>query len=362
MILTVVIIVLTLIILMALHEFGHFILAKWFKIPVEEFGIGYPPRIWGKKIGDTIYSINWLPFGAFVKILGEDNDTDNPQSFAKQKIWKRALVLMGGVVSFWVIAAIIFSFIVSIWGLPAQVDDQDSVPGARVLISIVAPKSPAEAVGLMPYDAIVAVRDAAGQEQKIDKAEQVTIFTEAHKGQPIVLVVQRNGQIADFAVVPRVQHSENEGAIGIGLVRAVVVKFPWYEAPYRGVVLTIQQTKFIAVTTAKAVASLIRGEQVIGLKLTGPVGVGSIMAQAMGSGINVYLTYVVMITIWMAIFNLLPIPALDGGRLLFLGIEAIRRKAVSPKIEQSITGFFFLALVLLMAGVTIKDVIGLFIK
>ncbi|MCX6791198.1 MAG: M50 family metallopeptidase [Candidatus Gribaldobacteria bacterium] len=362
MILTIIIIVLTLVVLMALHELGHFAFAKWFKIPVEEFGIGYPPKIIGKKIGETFYSINWLPFGAFVKILGEDNDTDNPNSFAKQKMWKRALVLFGGVFSFWVIAVILFSLILGVWGLPAQVEDSQDNPQARVLISLVEPKSPAELAGLMPYDAILAVKDIQNVTQEINKAQQVIDFTKQHQGQKITLTIARNGQNQEIVVTPRVITAENQGAIGIGLVRAVMMKSAWYRAPYDGLLLTVQQTRMIAVTTVGAIASLIKGEKVLGLKLSGPIGVGSIMAQALGSGIGVYLTYVIAITIWMALFNLLPIPALDGGRLLFLLIEAIRRKPMTAKVEQTITGIFFLLLIGLMAIVTIKDVVGLFIK
>jgi regulator of sigma E protease len=362
MILTIIIIVLTLIILMALHEFGHFVFAKWFKIPVEEFGIGYPPRIVGKKIGETTYTINWLPFGAFVKILGEDNDTDNPNSFANQKMWKRALVLVGGVVSFWVIAVILFSLILGVWGLPAQVDDNENNPEARVLISLVEPQSPAEKAGLMPYDAIVAVKDTQGVIVEINRAQQVIDFTKQHQGQQIILTIARDGQNQEIAITPRVVTTENQGAMGIGLVKAVMMKSAWYRAPYDGFLLTVHQTKLIAVTTVGAIVSLIKGEKVLGLKLSGPIGVGSIMAQALGSGVGVYLTYVIAITIWMALFNLLPIPALDGGRLLFLLIEAIRRKPMTAKIEQTITGVFFLLLVGLMAIVTIKDIIGLFIK
>lgn len=359
LLLNIVIIILTLVILMIIHELGHFILAKRFGIPVEEFGVGYPPRLWGKRIGGTVYSVNLLPFGAFVKILGEDTESDNPNSFSKQAIWKRALVLVGGVASFWIIAAIMLSFLVGIWGVPKQVTDDETATGAQVLISMVQTGSPAEAAGILPYDAIEAM-SSDGQSQNIEKAQQVLNFVQAHKGKMVTLTIKRNGQTETIELIPRQEYKEDEGSMGVGLARATIVKFPWYEAPYQGLMLTGHQTKVMVTELYKAIAKAFRAEKVTGIKFMGPIGLGSVMSQALGQGINVYLSYVVMIAIWLALFNILPIPALDGGQLLFLGLEGLRRKPVSPKVQQRVTGAFFMLLILLMVVVTAKDIIGLF--
>lgn len=358
----IIVIVVTLVILMVIHELGHFILAKKFGMPVEEFGVGYPPRIVAKKFGNTIYSLNWLPFGAFVKILGEDEENNSPQSFSKQAIWKRALVLTGGVASFWLIAVLMFALLMGVWGAPAPVGDADNITGARVLISMVASDSPAEQAGLLPYDVIEAVRDEKGLEQKIDKAQQMIDFVEQHKGQKIDVVVKRNDSLQAISLVPRVNPGPNEGPMGIGLLRVVTVRVPWYQAPYQGVVQTARQTQTMVTVLAQTLVKVMKGEKVTGMKFVGHVGVGSLMNQAMGQGFNIYLSYVIIITIWMAVFNLLPIPALDGGQLLFLGLEALRGKPIKPKIQQGITAAFFGGLILLMLVVTIKDIIGLILK
>lgn len=126
MILTILIAFISLIALIVLHEFGHFILAKKFGAKVEEFGIGYPPRLFGKKFGETIYSLNLLPFGAFVKVHGEEGGVENYRSFTNKSIWQRVLIVLGGVVSFWIIAAILLTIVAGVWGLPVAVLDTDS--------------------------------------------------------------------------------------------------------------------------------------------------------------------------------------------------------------------------------------------
>ena len=134
--------------LMVLHEFGHFILAKKFGVKVEEFGVGYPPRIFGKKFGETIYSLNLLPFGAFVKIYGETERTEDPWSFGGKPIWQRALVILGGVVSFWVISFVLFSVVMSL-GLPVGIEDEDTAgfKNPKVQIYEISQGSPAEKAG-----------------------------------------------------------------------------------------------------------------------------------------------------------------------------------------------------------------------
>ena len=146
---------LSLIILMIIHEFGHFIIAKKFGVRVDEFGIGYPPRIYGKKIGETIYSINWLPLGAFVRIYGEEGGLDDYRSFSNLKIWKRVLIVVGGVAAFWLAAIVIFSIVFAM-GTNLPVGDQDvqGLTNAQVIIVSVSPNSPASQVGLKGGDAI----------------------------------------------------------------------------------------------------------------------------------------------------------------------------------------------------------------
>ncbi|MCL5011153.1 MAG: site-2 protease family protein [Patescibacteria group bacterium] len=353
----IIIVIASLIGLMALHEAGHFLLAKKFKVKVEEFGVGYPPRIWGKKIKGTIYSLNWLPFGAFVKILGEDDNCEKKQgSFASKKIWQRALILLGGVVSFWLIAFVLLWLTIGSWGAPTAVPDGwQGKEQARVLILAVAKDSPAEKAGIKSGDKIINL-----QSKPTDKVQDVLDFVSNYKGREMGINLQRGERELNVSLTPRPNPPEGEGAMGVALARVVNFKYPWYEAPWEALKITGLKTKEIPLTLYDLLKKKASGEKVSGIEFMGPVGLGKMMGQAMESGVANFLMLVIMVSIWMALFNLLPIPALDGGRLLFLIIEAVRRKPVSQLIEQRITSFFFFLLVALMAFVTVNDIIKLF--
>lgn len=358
MLLTILIIFLTLIILLVLHELGHFILAKKFGVRVEEFGIGYPPRIFGKKIGETIYSINLLPFGAFVKITGEEEEVDDPRSFSQKPLWQRALIILGGVVSFWIMAFLIFSLIAGAWGLPQAVSD-DFQGKAQVQIIEVAKDSPAKAAGIKAGDKIIELK-AQSSKVKVNKVKEIQDFTALYKGEEIVLTLKRGEEFLDVSLIPRLSPPEDEGAIGVGLARVANIKSPWYQAPYQGARVTFQKTWQIPVVLGTLFHKFLKGEKVQGVQLVGPIGIGEIMGQSLKLGIANFLMVVGVIAVWLALFNALPIPALDGGKFLFLVIEGIRKRPISREIEQKVSLSFFLLLILLMIFVTIKDVIRLF--
>jgi len=363
MILTIIIVLFSLIALTALHELGHFLLARKFGVKVEEFGIGYPPKIWGKKFGETIYSLNLLPFGAFVRILGGEEASDSKESFSQKPIWQRALILLGGVVSFWIIAFLIFVLIIGVGGVPTAITDDFSQEGISPYVQIfqVSPDSPAFIAGLKAGDVI---QDMAilstGKLLLVGKVADVKDFADTHRGQEIEITILR-GKVAEiFTLTPRIEPPQGEGAMGVALVRAADLKYPWYQTPWQAAKLTIQQTEAIPFALGGAIKEKIAGNKNSGLQFVGPIGIGQIMGQAINQGWGNFLTLMAMIAIWMALFNLLPVPALDGGRLLFLVIEAIKRKPVNRKLEQRITAVFFFLMVALMAVVSIKDIIRLF--
>ncbi len=352
MFITILVVLFSLVVLMAFHELGHFLLAKKFGVKVPEFGIGYPPRIWGKKIGETIYSINWLPFGAFVKIMGEDRDSNDPRSFTKKPLWQRALILLGGGLAFWLIAIIILTLASGIWGVPTSIPDDLSAgfDKAEVRVLAVAADTPAQEAGIMVGDTFV----------DFGKVQDIKDFINSNLGEEISLSLARGDEVLELALIPRTDWPENEGPIGIALARVADLKTVWYKAPGQAVEITYQQTKAIPIVLGKAIIKKFKGEPVVGVQLVGPIGVGKVMGQALGEGIGSYLVFIAMIAIWLALFNFLPIPALDGGRLLFIVIEAVRGKPVSVRIEQRITATFFFLLIALMVIVTLKDIIGLF--
>jgi len=345
--------------LIILHEFGHFILAKKFGVRVEEFGIFLPPRLIGKKIGETLYSFNLLPLGAFVKLYGEEGGIESAHSFTGKPIWQRALIILGGVVSFWIISAILLSIVFGM-GVPQAISDQAEAVNPKVQIVAVASGSPAEEAGIKVGDTIKQLT-INNQQLTINKVKQVQEFTKEHLGQAITLTIERGKEVFDATLIPRVLPPEEEGAMGVGLVRTALTSYPWYLAPIKGVEACFNFTGSIVAGLAQVFGNLIQGKGLpAGAQLMGPIGIGSLMTQAAHLGLTYYLQFIALISIYLAIFNILPIPALDGGKLLFLGIEKVRRKPVSQKIEQSITSIFFALLIALMIWVTIKDIIRIF--
>jgi regulator of sigma E protease len=356
-------VLISLIALIVLHELGHFILAKRFGVKVEEFGIGLPPRIFGKKIGETIFSLNLLPLGAFVKLYGEEERVKDKRSFSEKPVWQRALIVLGGVVSFWLISAILLSIVFGM-GVREIISDEENhnLINPRVQIIAIAKDSPAEKAGLKIGDSIINVKWQMAN-FKIDKVKELQKLTEEYKGKEIILTIEREKEIFDVKLVPRVLPPAEEGPMGVALVRTAEKSYPWYLAPIEGVKATLSITGAIVKGLIQVFKNLVIGKGLPpGVHLTGPIGIGSLMTKAAKLGINYYLQFLAIISLYLAIFNILPIPALDGGKLLFLTIEKIQRKPLSQKIEQTITSFFFALLLALLIWVTIKDISQLWRK
>jgi len=350
---------LSVIFLLVCHEFGHFIIAKRFGVKVEEFGIGYPPRLFGKRFGETLYSLNLLPFGAFVRIPGEDGSEkslEDPRSFMRQSVWKRMLILLGGVVSFWIMSAVLLSFAFAM-GTPQAISDDEIVSGpAKVQVLAVAPNSPAQEAGLRSGDAILQM-SVFDIQFPITKVKDIQEFTETYKGQQVALTIERGNDVFNVSLTPRAEHPSDEGSIGITLARTAQKSYPWWQAPLKGIEATINITGAVIVGWAKVIANLVSGQGLPkGVQFVGPVGIGSMVAQAAQAGFSYFLQFMAMISIYLAVFNILPIPSLDGGKLVFLTIEKIKGKPVSPKIEQGITVAVFGTLIILMIIVTAKDI------
>ena len=344
--------------LAVLHEFGHFILSKLFGVKVEEFGIGYPPRIIGKKVGETVYSLNLLPFGAFVRLKGEIEGIEDSRSFSQQPVGKRALIALGGVVSFWIMASILLSIVFGL-GAPIAIEDQDSnFINPRVQISAVADESPAKTAGLKPGD-IIKKLEFGNLKVETTKVKEIQEFVNSHLGKEIILSIERENKNFEVNLVPRVSSPIGEGPTGVSLVRTAIKKYPWYQVPLEGISATGKLTLAILEGYSQAIKNLFQGLQT-GVEMTGPVGVVNLLTEASQLGLTYFLNFLAVISLYLALFNILPIPAADGGKLLFLGIEAVRKKPVSPKIEQEITTAFFMMLIVLMIFVTIKDITRIF--
>lgn len=359
MIITIIIAFVSLIGLLVIHEFGHFSLAKFFGVRVDEFGIGYPPRIFGKKFKETIYSVNLLPFGAFVRLPAEMGESDDPKSFAKQPLIKRALIIFGGALSFWIVAFILISIIFGV-GAPVAVEDfeNENVKNPYVQMIAVASDSPAQKAGLKAGD-IIKELSFGSDKIIVTKIKDVQDFSAAHKGEEITLKVQRISEVFDVNLVPRVSFPNGEGSMGIGLTRVATKTYPWYQAPIEGIKATFNLTLGVIQGWYYALSNVLSGKP-SGAEMMGPIGIFHLFTQASQVGTVYFLNFIAVISIYIALFNMLPIPSFDGGKLMFLAIEAIRRKPVKQKTEERVTAFFFLALLALMALVTIKDIIRIF--
>jgi len=352
-ILTLAFALLSLVFLMVIHEFGHFIIAKKFGVRVDEFGIGYPPRICGKKIGETIYSINWLPLGAFVRIYGEEGGVDDYRSFVGLKIWKRVLIIIGGVAAFWLAAIIIFSALFIIGAkIPIGDNEVQGLTDAKVTIVEVMSNSAAAKAGLKMGDAVNEIKTNEGQTQ-ITKISEFKEITSANKGKEITLVVERDGQSVNLLLTPS---AEGESPVGVGLQRmaTLIQKYPWYEAPIQGTIYTWKTTVSTVTGLYTIFANLLTGKGTAGAEFAGPLGITVFIANAATYGIGFFLYFIGTISVAVAVFNLFPIPALDGGKLVFLLIEKIKGKPVSVQVEQTITTVCFFLLIIMSIFITIR--------
>ncbi len=359
---TIIITIISLVLLLIFHETGHFLLAKLFGVRVPEFGLGYPPRLWGKKIKGTLYSLNLIPFGAFVKIYGQEKRIDSPDSFSVKPFWQKALIILGGVISFWIVAAILLS-VVMYMGVPTVIGDtadKELLKNPKVQIVSVAPNSPADSAGLEIGDAIKGVF-VSGAFYEVDKVGQVQEIIENNKGKEISLKISRAGEETTFSLTPRTSPPEEEGAIGVALLRTALKSYPWYLAPVEGAKATVGLTASIIKSWGATFSSLFGGDGLpAGVEVRGMVGIFELFVQAGALGASYFLQLVAIIAVHLALINALPIPALDGGWLVFLAAEKIARRPLNQKIVQAISSIFFILLIILMVWITVKDVARLF--
>ncbi|MBU3942890.1 site-2 protease family protein [Patescibacteria group bacterium] len=354
---TIFIAIISLLLLVTLHELGHFLFAKKFGVRVDEFGIGYPPRLFGKKIGETLYSWNLLPLGGFVKIYGHEERINDPRSFTTKPFWQKSVIILGGVAVFWVIATVLLTAVMMI-GAPSIVEDYETTgfKDAKVQIAGVSKDSPAFVAELEIGDVIKTMNGVS-----VDKVIEVQDIAQENKGREILMEVQRGQSVLEIYLTPREEVPGGEGPIGIALFRTALKQIPWYQAPIEGIKATGNLTVSIVQGWGMVLGSLFSGNGVPeGVEIKGAVGIFELFNGIGSLGVSYFLQLVAIIAISLALINSLPIPALDGGWFLFLVIEKIKGKPLNEKIIQNVSIVFFVLLVTLMLWITIKDVIGLF--
>lgn len=359
MLLTIIIFLAILGALVLTHEWGHFIVARRAGLIVEEFGFGFPPRLFSFKKGETLYSINLLPLGGFVKILGEDGSgKDNPKSFASQSVGIRSLIAVSGVAMNFVLGAILL-IIGFYFGLPQAIDKENEALAENVQIQIVlvAVNSPADAAGIKFGDAVKYLKI----DNKIINISEITTLQDAvnkYLGKNIILGIERGGKPLEFKIVPRNNPPQGEGALGIALAKTGIVSYSWYKSLYLG----IKSSFIVTWEIIKGFAGLLKNLVValeVPREISGPVGIAVLTNQAASLGFRYLLNLVALISFNLAVLNLIPFPALDGGRILFFGIEKIKGSKVNPKIENAIHAIGLFLLLAMVILVTYRDILKL---
>ncbi len=358
MFLTIITFIIILALLILAHEFGHFVAAKKSGVKVEEFGFGFPPRLFGIKRGETVYSINALPLGGFVKMLGELESSKNKRALENQSRFKRFMISVSGVLMNVVLAWLLLTIGFSV-GMAPVVSPSSEVPGKRlsneVIVADFAENSPAKDAGITQGDMIKSI-SVQGEELKLSDFSQLNNFTVAHYGQTAEVVVEHNGTTETKEVKLT---GEKDAPLGVLLVEQSIVRVPVYDAIW----VAAREEYRIGVFTFEFLGSYLHtlfttGKSAEGVG--GPVAIYTYTGIFVKMGIMPLLQFVAMLSINLAIINILPLPALDGGRILFIVIESIaRRRLIKEKVENIIHTAGFVFLLLLIALITYQDIINL---
>lgn len=355
-------------ILVFVHELGHFVVARRNGIKCDEFGFGFPPRAMGvfkneKKgkweivIGNkhiesknTIYSLNWFPLGGFVKIKGEDGEGKKEKdSFASKSAWIRIKVLAAGVTMNFLLAWILFSWLLTM-GINQEVDQNDTTAQvSKIQIASVVAKSPAYEMGIREGDVVTGcVGSDVRCADNFANIAQLQAFVADNKGKEIALKIVRGSKEFEFVGVPRIEAPEGEGLLGIGLAQTVFVKYSWLEAIKQGPVIMWN----VLIMMGVVIKSLFAGDA---SNIGGPLAIAYYTKQATALGFASVIQLAALLSINLGIVNILPIPALDGGRILFILIEKIKGSAVSQSLESTFHTIGFFLLMVLMVYLVVHD-------
>ena len=361
---SILIFIIILLVLVLVHEFGHFFTAKRFGIRVDEFGFGFPPKLFGIKKGETEYTFNLLPIGGFVKIFGENPDEENTngpdkeRSFVHKPKYQQAIVLFAGIFANFLLAWLLFS-IGFMSGLPTSVGNEPKdykIQDVHLVVLSVLPNSPAEAVGLKSGDKIVYIKNEKSVTDQINP-EIVKSFVALGKQIEIGYLRGKDTTYNMIQVTPK--NINGSYAIGISMDEIGIVKLPILNAFWEGLVLDWSVTKETVTGLYELILRGIEGKGSFS-GVTGPVGMVGIVGNAYQFGFVYLLSFAALISVNLAIINLIPFPALDGGRLLFLLIEKIKGSRMNPKFANTANMVGFAILIILMLFVTYHDVVKLF--
>jgi len=324
-----------------IHELGHFLVAKLFNIEVTEFALGFGPKLISKKYGETRYGVNLIPLGGYVKIAGIDiEEVETERSFNYKPLWQRFLVIFTGPLMNFVLAIVLFFLVFLITGIPS---------GSSIELGTLQPNAPAILAGLQTGDKIIAING-----QKITNLRQAVQIIEANPNQSIVFEIQRQDETLKIPVTPRPDPNTGLGKISADILeKPILTKIGFLPALKYGFTWTFQVIGIII----NGLKEMIIGR--IAPDFTGPVGIAQLAGEAARSGLVDLFWLAAILSVNLGLFNLLPIPALDGGRLLFFVFELVRGKPVDPQKEQLVHYVGFILMMILFFIVTYKDIMKL---
>lgn len=329
-----------------IHEFGHFITAKKNGVNVMEFAIGMGPKLFSKEVGETAYSLRLLPIGGYCAMLGEDFISDDPRAFCNIHVWKRILIVVAGALFNFILAFVLSVVLLSLAGVNTNE------------VGAVVENSAAQEIGIEPGDRIIRLGGS-----RIYNFREISVYMQfVDSYDPIEIVIERNGERMTKTIVPKKIKNTNIYHLG------VAGGFRKASGPFQIIGYSFLEVRYWIKTTFFSLKQLVTGH--VGVKdLSGPVGIGSAMnevieeAQETGGALDVFinvLNFCILLTANLGVMNLLPLPALDGGRLVFLLIEAITKKKVPAHREAMIHAVGMVLLFGLMAVVMLQDIIKLF--
>lgn len=339
-------------VLVLAHELGHFVTAIKLGVGVEEFGIGFPPRIFSIKHKGIIYSLNLFPLGGFVKIKGENGDgVEDPKSFVNQKAWKKSLILSAGVIMNFILGFVFLSIGFFV-GLPQAIDNNtptDNITERNVVVAEVLVGGPADISGLKLGDKIINIDG-----QNVVDSEFLYNYIQAHNQQEFNLNILRGKDTLDIKAKPAVFAESKEPILGIAMLDTGIVHYNFLEALWQGLKSTALMTWLILAAFGNLLKDLFTTGH-LSPDLSGPVGVAIMSGQVAKLGFIYILNFAAILSLNLAVLNILPIPALDGGRLFFVIIEKIRGKKMGEKFEAILHNSFFILLMLLILVITWHD-------
>ena len=358
---SILIFIIVIFVLVLVHELGHFIVAKLSGMRVDEFGIGFPPKLFGIRRGETEYTLNLFPIGGFVKIYGEDlnEDTSDVRSFSEKSKWVQSAVLIAGIsmniIFAWLLTATAFSY-----GVTMAVPEDKATETASLLVTSVIPGSPADDASLVPGVRIESVTNGSDTLTTLTPTAFST-FIESHPNEPVILAYTERSELKLVSLTPEtgvIEESATRPAIGVSLSLVDTVSQPFGTSLIESLAYTATSLRDVTVGILGLIGDAIMLRADLS-QVAGPVGIVDLVGEASTLGIASLLMFTAFISLNLAVINILPFPALDGGRLLFVAIEAVKGSPIRPRVAATFNTIGFSLLILLMLAVTWNDIVRL---